>query len=96
MTESGFSSWMQLQNVISAGSVACQEVALALALCRRYLRGRGAYRVHGGGFAGTVQAFVPLDLLESFRTGIEAVFGQDACHTLTIRSDGGVLVEGIY
>ena len=64
-------------------------VALALALCRRYLAGRGACRVHGGGFAGTVQAFVPEDLLETFRTGIEAVLGAGACHVLSICPWGG-------
>ena len=59
--ESGFSSWMYLQNVIPAGYKEHQDMAIALALCEKYLCGRGAYRVHGGGFAGTVQAFVPFD-----------------------------------
>ena len=62
---------------------------MALALCSRYLGDRGGYRVHGGGFAGTVQAFVPFDLLEQFRQGVEAVLGQGACHVLSIRSQGG-------
>ena len=57
--QSGYSSYMYLQNVIPAGYKAHQDVAVALALCEHYLAGRGAYRVHGGGFAGTVQAFVP-------------------------------------
>jgi galactokinase len=87
--ESGRSSWLYLQNVIVCGSVAHQDVALALALCEKYLQGRGAYRVHGGGFAGTVQAFVPFDLLDDFRSGLEAVLGQDSCHVLTIRPIGG-------
>jgi len=65
-------------------------VAVSLALCERYLQGRGAYRVHGGGFAGTVQAFVPLDILEDFRMKIDAVLGQGACHVLSIRPQGGV------
>ena len=60
---------MYLQNVIPTGAVAHQELGLTLALCEHYLAGRGAYRVHGGGFAGTVQAFVPLDRLESFQSG---------------------------
>ena len=54
------------------------------------LHGRGASRVHGGGFAGTVQAFVPFDLLDGFRAGIDAALGQGACHVLSIRPQGGV------
>ena len=88
--ESGFSSWMYLQNVIPAGYKLHQDVAVALALCEHYLNGRGAYRVHGGGFAGTVQAFVPFELLETFRSGIDAVLGEGACHVLSIRPQGGV------
>ena len=88
--QSGYSSYMYLQNVIPAGYKAHQDVAVALALCEHYLCGRGAYRVHGGGFAGTVQAFVPMDLLDSFRTGIDAALGEGACHVLSIRPQGGV------
>ena len=88
--ESGFSSFMYLQNVIPAGRTRNQEMAIALGLCEHYLRDRGAYRVHGGGFAGTVQAYVPFDLLDSFRAGIDAVLGQGACHVLSIRPQGGV------
>ena len=88
--ESGISSFMYLQNVIPAGRTRNQEMAIALGLCEHYLRDRGAYRVHGGGFAGTVQAFVPFDLLDSFRAGIDAVLGEGACHVLSIRSQGGV------
>ena len=91
--ESGFSSWMYLQNVIPAGYVRQQPVAVALGLCEHYLRGKGAYRVHGGGFAGTVQAFVPLELLDSFRAGIDAALGEGACHVLSIRPQGGVEME---
>ena len=93
VSESGQSSWMYLQNVIPAGYKAHQEVALALALCRHYLRGKGACRVHGGGFAGTVQAFVPFEILESFRSGIDAVLGEGACHVLSIRPEGGVAAK---
>lgn len=94
--QSGYSSYMYLQNVVPAGYKEHQDVAVSLALCEHYLQGRGAYRVHGGGFAGTVQAFVPFDLLESFRSGIDAVLGQGACHVLSIRPQGGVemVVEG--
>ena len=87
--QSGRSSWLYLQNVIVCGSAACQDVALALALCEKYLQGRGACRVHGGGFAGTVQAFVPFDLLDGFCSGVEAVLGEGACHVLSIRPVGG-------
>jgi len=68
-------------------------VAIALALCKRLLGGKGGYRVHGGGFAGTVQAFVPFDILEAFRSGIDQVLGQGACHVLSIRPLGGVEAE---
>ena len=90
MKESGYSSWMYLQNVIPAGRKEDQAVALSLALCRHYLAGRGGFRVHGGGFAGTVQAFVPFDLLDAFREGIENTLGSGACHVLSIRQAGGV------
>ena len=93
VTESGHSSWMYLQNVIPAGYREHQEMAVALALCEKYLDGRGAYRVHGGGFAGTVQAFVPNDMLDSFVAGIDAVLGAGACHVLSIRPQGGVPAE---
>ena len=88
--ESGYSSYMYLQNVIPAGYTEHQDVAVSLALCELYLGGRGAYRVHGGGFAGTVQAFVPYDILDAFRSGIDAVLGAGACHVLSIRPEGGV------
>ncbi|MBR4290496.1 MAG: galactokinase [Oscillospiraceae bacterium] len=88
--QSGYSSYMYLQNVIPAGYKAHQDVAVALALCEHYLEGRGAYRVHGGGFAGTVQAFVPNDLLDSFVAGIDGALGKGACHVLSIRPQGGV------
>ena len=88
--ESGFSSWMYLQNVIPAGYVDQQAMAIALGLCEHYLQGKGAYRVHGGGFAGTVQAFVPFEILDSFKAGIDAALGEGACHILSIRPQGGV------
>ncbi len=91
--ESGYSSYMYLQNVIPAGYKEHQNVALALAMCEHFLQGKGAYRVHGGGFAGTVQAFVPYEILEAFRQGIDAVLGEGACHVLSIRPQGGVEME---
>lgn len=89
-TQSGYSSWMYLQNISPTGAAQHQEMALALALCDTILQGKGAYRVHGGGFAGTVQAFVPLYMLEEFKTNIERVLGADSCHVLRIRNEGGV------
>ena len=91
--ESGRSSWMYLQNITPVGYVEHQEVALALAMCDLLLQGRGAFRVHGGGFAGTVQAFVPMELLEDFKTKIEAVLGEGSCHVLKIRSEGGIAIH---
>ena len=91
--QSGRSSWMYLQNITPAGAVEQQAVAVALALCEELLDGQGACRVHGGGFAGTVQAFVPLDALENFRTGVESVLGEGKCHVLSLRSAGGVRVK---
>ena len=88
--QSGYSSWMYLQNVIPAGYKAHQDVAVALGLAEHYLNGRGAYRVHGGGFAGTIQAFVPFDILDSFVAGMDSVLGEGACHVLSIRPQGGV------
>lgn len=91
--QSGHSSWMYLQNIYPAGSIMKQEVALVLALCDTLLQGRGAYRVHGGGFAGTVQAFVPFDLLPQFKASMENVLGEGKCHVLNIRSEGGIRVS---
>ena len=91
--ESGRSSWMYLQNITPTGAVAHQDVAVALAMCDTLLAGRGAYRVHGGGFAGTVQAFVPMDMLEQFKARIEAVLGEGSCHVLKIRPEGGIRVK---
>ena len=62
--------------------------ALALLLCEHLLTGRGAWRVHGGGFAGTVQAFVPEDLLDGFRQETDGVFGPGSCHVLRVRPVG--------
>ena len=93
VSESGRSSWMYLQNITPAGYVEHQEVALALAMCDQLLQGRGAFRVHGGGFAGTVQAFVPMELLKDFKAKIEAVLGEGSCHVLSIRPVGGTLLN---
>lgn len=89
VNESGQSSWECLQNVIPAGYTRHQDVALTIRLCQHLLRGKGAVRVHGGGFAGTVQAFVPLQQLDAFKAGTEKVLGEGACHILSIRPVGG-------
>ena len=93
VSESGQSSWMYLQNITPNGAIEHQDVAVALAMCDLFLQGKGAFRVHGGGFAGTVQAFVPLEMLEQFKTNIEAVLGEGKCHVLSIRSQGGIRVQ---
>ena len=90
ITESGHSSWMYMQNINPAGAVQKQPVAFALALCDSLLRGKGAYRVHGGGFAGTVQAFVPHHMLDGFKEAVEAGLGKGSCHVLNVRPYGGV------
>lgn len=87
--KSGQSSFMYLQNVYAASMPEQQAVSLALAMCDEILGDNGAFRVHGGGFAGTVQAFVPNDMVEEFKTKIDAVFGEGMCHVLTIRPVGG-------
>ena len=83
---SGSSSWRLLQNVIPANGET--KLAFTLALAEGLLHGTGACRVHGGGFAGTVQAFVPLPMLEEFRSRAEAVLGTGSCHLLSVRRQG--------
>ena len=90
--ESGFSSYMYLQNVNVKGATDKQPVGLVLALCDELLGGRGAFRVHGGGFAGTVQAFVPIDMLDEFKAKMEAAIGSNCCHVLSIRPVGGICI----
>ena len=89
---SGVSSWQYLQNVIPTGAVRGQALAFVLSQAERLLEGRGACRVHGGGFAGTIQAYVPTELLPRFREGMEAALGQGSCHVLSIRQEGSVEV----
>lgn len=90
--DSGNSSYMYNQNVFSVKSSA-QPVSLALAVSHRLLEGKGAWRVHGGGFAGTIQAFVPDELLEKYKTTMEGIFGAGACYVLSIRPFGGTEVR---
>lgn len=88
--QSGESSATCLQNVTPTGAVEEQALMLTIALAQKLLGELGAARVHGGGFGGTAQAFVPLDVLEEFKTRMEAVLGQGSCHVVTIRPVGGV------
>ena len=90
--ESGQSSWEYLQNVITAGYKEHQEVAVTIAAAKHFLGGKGAGRVHGGGFAGTVQAFVPLEKLDAFKAEMEAILGAGKCHILSIRPEGGAVL----
>ena len=88
---SGKSSFEYLQNVYTVKAVDDQGLSLALALTDGFMQTHdGAFRVHGGGFAGTVQAFVPNDMLEEFRNGVEKMVGAGSCHVLSIREAGGI------
>ena len=92
VNESGLSSAMLLQNIWSPAAPEGQAVSVALAVGRELLGNKGAIRVHGGGFAGTVQAFVPDALVDGFKAGMEAVFGAGKCHILRIRPRGGCVI----
>lgn len=90
--DSGRSSFMLNQNVYTPKNPTEQKLSLAIAMSRELLCGKGAWRVHGGGFAGTIQAFVPNDLLDTYKNTIEGVFGRGSCHVLIIRPVGGAKV----
>ena len=92
--ESGRSSAMAAQNIFSPAAPNSQPVTLALVLGEQLLGGRGAIRVHGGGFAGTVQAFVPADRAEDFAREIQQLMPNCKCHILRIRPQGGCVVAG--
>lgn len=89
INESGNSSYKYLQNVYSTSAVNEQGLCLGLALTERFLKGRGACRVHGGGFAGTIQCFIPTDMIDDYKNMIENVFGEGSCYILKIRPVGG-------
>lgn len=89
---SGESSWKLLQNLHVATSDN-QEMPLALEMSRRLLEGKGAWRIHGGGFAGTILAFVPFDMLETYRKAMDGVFGEKATTVLAIRPEGVVCIR---
>ena len=90
---SGRSSFQYLQNVYSPSNASEQGLSLALALASKALEHKGAYRVHGGGFAGTIQAFVPDELLENYLSTMKSVFGEDTCYVLNIRPVGGTEIK---
>ena len=90
--ESGRSSWELLQNITPAGAVEAQDMAVALAAAETALNGRGACRVHGGGFAGTIQAFVPTESVSEFCEKMELMLRKGCCHVLNIRPAGGIVL----
>lgn len=91
---SGLSSALHLQNTWAISDPRQQAIPVALAVGTRLLEGAGAIRVHGGGFAGTIQAFVPNDRVAAFKEGMEALLGEGKCHVLHIRPIGGCVVVG--
>ena len=88
----GDSSWEMLQNLYVATSDN-QEIPIALEMSRILLTGRGAWRNHGGGFAGTILAFVPFEMLDEYRTAMDATFGEHATTVLAIRPEGVVKID---
>ena len=92
IVEGGHSSFEYNQNAYSLSNYKEQGVSIGLAVSQKILAGRGAWRLQGGGFAGTIQAFVPLDLLETYRSAIDGVFGEGSCYVLSVRNYGAVPV----
>ena len=97
INESGNSSYKYLQNVYSSKDIRHQGLSIGLNIAEYALGRKGATRVHGAGFAGTIQAFVPFELLKEFKMELEKVFGNGSCHVLKIRPVGGceVTLESI-
>ncbi len=93
VVESGYSSYMYNQNIYDVTHKYEQVVSLALALSEMILKGKGAWRVHGGGFGGTIQAFVPSNLVNIYTKTLEHVYGEGSCHKLFIRAKGAIKVE---
>lgn len=93
VVESGYSSYMYNQNIFDVVHKDDQVVSLALALSEMVLKGKGAWRVHGGGFGGTIQAFVPQDLLDKYVETLEHVYGIGSCHKLFIRAKGSIKLD---
>jgi len=93
VVESGYSSYMYNQNIYDVVHKHEQVVSMALALSEMVLKGSGAWRVHGGGFGGTIQAFVPQDKLSEYVNALEHVYGKGSCHKLFIRNQGSVKLD---
>jgi galactokinase len=89
---SGQSSYDYLQNVYSARNYTEQSVSLALCITKQFMNGQGACRVHGGGFAGTIQAYIPIELSNDYINQMQSIFGQGCCYRINIRSQGGIQV----
>ncbi len=90
--ESGMSSAKLLQNLYSPKNPLSQEIPLAIMASEKILWGEGVVRVHGGGFAGTIQAFVPENKLNKYKTEMDRLFGEESCHEIKIRPLGGVRI----
>ena len=90
---SGNSSYKFLQNTYSTSALNEQGINIALALTEKFLDGKGASRVHGGGFAGTIQCYIPSELIDDYKATIEKVFGINSCYVLKIRSVGGYEIK---
>ena len=93
VVESGYSSYMYNQNIFDVTHKNEQVVSLGLALSEMVLKGKGAWRVHGGGFGGTIQAFVPQDLVDKYVSTLEHVYGEGSCHKLFIRAKGSIKLD---
>ncbi len=93
VNESGYSSMNYLQNLYSCRKPTEQGIPLAIMIGKRVLKGKGAIRVHGGGFAGTIQAFVPHELVNTYRSEMDRMFGQNSCYIMTIRPCGGIEIK---
>jgi galactokinase len=98
VNESGNSSYKYLQNIFSPNNIEKQGISLALALSDTFIKenGRGACRVHGGGFAGTIQIFLPEELIKDYKNFITKVFKEDSVKVLSIRQSGAVCLNNIY
>jgi galactokinase len=93
VTESGYSSWMLCQNCYLSKHFEEQGVSVGLALSEEILRGKGAWRVHGGGFAGTIQAFVPNQMVDEYILKLSEIFGPESCHELVLRNAGAIMLD---
>lgn len=96
VNESGDSSYDYLQNIYSTSNVNEQGLSLGIALTKQFLNGKGACRVHGGGFAGTIQCYIPTDRLVEYKSMIEKVFGENSCSVLNIRAVGGYEIKNLF